>query len=122
MPISRRNFVRALGLSGVALGSGSSLLAQVESNQPLFTISLAQWSLHRTIFGSSQDDPKNFNELLRRDPDRILQGTLSPLDFAMTARQEFDIDAIEYVNVFFSDTHEMLHTCVNCNNDRMMRE
>ena len=101
MSISRRNFVRALALSGVALRSGSSLLAQVESNQPLFTISLAQWSLHRTIFGSSQDDHQTFTELLRTDPDRVLQGTLSPLDFAMTARQEFDIDAIEYVNVFF---------------------
>lgn len=101
MSISRRNFVRALGLSSVALHSGSGLLAQVESNQPLFTISLAQWSLHRTIFGSSQDDRQSFNELLRTDPDRILQGTLAPLDFAMTARQEFGIDAIEYVNVFF---------------------
>jgi len=101
MSISRRNFVQALALSGVALRSGSSLLAQVESNQPLFTISLAQWSLHRTIFGSSQDDHQTFTELLRTDPDRVLQGTLSPLDFAMTARQEFDIDAIEYVNVFF---------------------
>ena len=101
MSISRRNFVRALGLSGVALRSGSSLLAQVESSQPLFTISLAQWSLHRTIFGSSQDDHQTFTELLRTDPDRVLQGTLDPLDFAMTTRQEFDIDAIEYVNVFF---------------------
>ena len=101
MSISRRNFVQALALSGVALRSGSSLLAQAESSQPLFTISLAQWSLHRTIFGSSQDDHQTFTELLRTDPDRVLQGTLSPLDFAMTARQEFDIDAIEYVNVFF---------------------
>ena len=101
MSISRRNFVQALALSGVALRSGSRLLAQAESSQPLFTISLAQWSLHRTIFGSSQDDHQTFTELLRTDPDRVLQGTLSPLDFAMTARQEFDIDAIEYVNVFF---------------------
>jgi sugar phosphate isomerase/epimerase len=76
-------------------------LAQVERTQPLFTISLAQWSLHRTIFGSSQDDRQSFNALLRTEPDRVLQGTLSPLDFAMTARQEFGIDAIEYVNVFF---------------------
>ncbi len=101
MSISRRNFVRALGLSSVALHSGSDLLAQVERTQPLFTISLAQWSLHRTIFGSSQDDRQSFNALLRTEPDRVLQGTLSPLDFAMTARQEFGIDAIEYVNVFF---------------------
>lgn len=46
-----------------------------------YKISLAQWSLHRTINA----------------------GQLDHLDFARVARQEFDIDAIEYVNVFFFD-------------------
>ena len=32
---------------------------------------------------------------LRTDPDAVLQGTLDPLDFARTARRDFDI---EYVN------------------------
>ncbi len=46
-----------------------------------FKISLAQWSLHRTIF----------------------DGKLDNLDFAATARNNFGIDGIEYVNQFFKD-------------------
>lgn len=46
-----------------------------------FRISLAQWSLHRTIRA----------------------GELDHLDFARYTREEFDIDAIEYVNQFFMD-------------------
>ena len=47
----------------------------------LFTISLAQWSLHRTIRG----------------------GDLDNLGFAAKARDSFGIDAVEYVNQFFAD-------------------
>jgi len=54
------------------------------TNAPLFSISLAEWSLHRTIFG----------------------GRLDHLDFARTARQEFGLDAVEYVNQFFRDKAE----------------
>lgn len=48
-----------------------------------FRISLAEWSLHRRLFGRAE--PK-----------------LEHLDFAATARQ-FGIDAVEYVNQFFKD-------------------
>lgn len=48
---------------------------------PLFKISLAQWSLHRTIF----------------------DGKLHPLDFPKTAKEQFDISAVEYVNRCFKD-------------------
>ncbi|MEM7229364.1 MAG: sugar phosphate isomerase/epimerase family protein [Planctomycetota bacterium] len=48
---------------------------------PLFEISLAQWSLHRTLFA----------------------GELDALDFAKSAAEDFDIHAIEYVNSFFKD-------------------
>jgi len=48
---------------------------------PLFKISLAQWSLHRALF----------------------DGDLAPLDFARTAREAFNIGAVEYVNQFFMD-------------------
>lgn len=47
----------------------------------MFTISLAEWSLHRELW----------------------DGTLDHLDFAKTAREAFDIDAVEYVNTFFKD-------------------
>ncbi|MDX1637344.1 MAG: sugar phosphate isomerase/epimerase family protein [Balneolaceae bacterium] len=46
-----------------------------------FDISLAQWSLHKALFG----------------------GDLDNLDFAATAKNEFGISAVEYVNQFFKD-------------------
>jgi sugar phosphate isomerase/epimerase len=46
-----------------------------------FKISLAEWSLHKTLFA----------------------GKLDNLDFPKAARREFGIDAVEYVNQFFKD-------------------
>lgn len=68
-------FVAAAGLAGVA----GRILA--EEKQPLFRISLAEWSLHKTLFDKKLDN----------------------LDFAKTAKQDYGIDAIEYVNQFFKD-------------------
>lgn len=51
---------------------------------PLFRISLAQWSLHRTLFA----------------------GKLDNLDFARVTREEYGIEAVEYVNSFFKDKAE----------------
>lgn len=48
---------------------------------PLFEISLAEWSLHRTL----------------------RKGALDPRDFASTARKLFGITAVEHVNQFFKD-------------------
>ena len=45
----------------------------------LFKISLAQWSLHKALFSKKLDN----------------------LDFAKTAKNDYGIDAIEYVNAFF---------------------
>ena len=44
-----------------------------------FNISLAEWSLHRSLYSGDMDH----------------------LDFAKIAKEEFEIDAIEYVNSFF---------------------
>jgi L-ribulose-5-phosphate 3-epimerase len=44
-------------------------------------ISLAQWSLHKTLFGKKLD----------------------PLDFPKTAREDYGILAVEYVNQFYKD-------------------
>lgn len=49
-----------------------------------FRISLAQWSLHKALF----------------------DGKLDNLDFAKTAKEEFKINAVEYVNQFFKDKAE----------------
>ncbi len=48
---------------------------------PPFRISLAEWSLHRTLFA----------------------GKLDNLDFPKTAKRDFGIEAVEYVNQFFKD-------------------
>jgi sugar phosphate isomerase/epimerase len=49
--------------------------------EPLFRISLAEWSLHRALFG----------------------GQLNHLDFARMAKNEYGLEAVEYVNSFFKD-------------------
>ena len=50
----------------------------------MFRISLAQWSLHRTLES----------------------GALDPLDFPAVARKQFGLEAVEYVNVFYADKTE----------------
>jgi sugar phosphate isomerase/epimerase len=66
------------GASLTALTADSVLAAK---RKPLFTISLAEWSLHKTLFAKKLDN----------------------LDFPRTAKNEFGIDAVEYVNQFFKD-------------------
>jgi sugar phosphate isomerase/epimerase len=48
---------------------------------PLYRISLAEWSLHRTLGA----------------------GQLDHLDFSAAARTDYGLDAVEYVNSFFKD-------------------
>jgi L-ribulose-5-phosphate 3-epimerase len=80
MKTSRRNFLRLTAACGLtAFAGGRSLMAD---DKPLpFKISIAEWSLHRTLFGKKLDH----------------------LDFAKTAKEEFGIEAVEYVNQFFKD-------------------
>lgn len=78
--LSRRDFLRqSAAVAGVATLGLPAFAAQA----PLFKISLAQWSLHKS-FG------------------RGGKATLDPLDFAKIAKQQFGIDAIEYVNQFYA--------------------
>jgi sugar phosphate isomerase/epimerase len=67
----RRDFLAA-SLGGLALGF---------SAEPLFRISLAEWSFHRALFSSA----------------------MSHLDFITRARKDYGLDAVEYVNQFFKD-------------------
>jgi len=75
----RRTFLA----SALSLAAGTRI-ASAQGRQPLFTISLAQWSLHKA-FG-------------RKQP-----ATADPMDFAKIAKTQFDIDAVEYVNQFYKD-------------------
>lgn len=74
---SRRSFLAAAAAAAAALNGSSALAADAGK----FQISLAEWSLHKTLFA----------------------GKLNNLDFAATAKQEFGIEAVEYVNQFFKD-------------------
>ncbi|MCA8991309.1 MAG: sugar phosphate isomerase/epimerase [Planctomycetaceae bacterium] len=75
---SRRFFLKSALAAGCALAVPPLFAAE---EAPIFRISLAQWSLHRELKG----------------------GKLDNLDFAKVAKEEFGIDAIEYVNQFFKD-------------------
>lgn len=79
--LSRREFLgRASGAAaGAVLAGCLPHPAAAQAVQAPFKISLAQWSLHRTL----------------------RSGQLDHLDFARTARRDFGLEAIEYVNTFF---------------------
>ncbi len=82
--LDRRMFLKSTAAAGVAISFGTQsglALAAAEKGEPLFKISLAEWSLHRTL-----------NE-----------GKLDNLDFPAFAKRKFGIDAVEYVNRFFKD-------------------
>lgn len=77
--MNRRSFLGAsAGLAAVAMASRSVFASSVDAK---FEISLAEWSLHKTLFDKKLDH----------------------LDYAMTAKKEFGIEAVEYVNQFFKD-------------------
>jgi sugar phosphate isomerase/epimerase len=58
--------------------------------------------LHRTYFGEAFGQGwASLVKLLATDPDAALQGAHDPADFPVLARQEFGIDAVEYVNTFY---------------------
>jgi sugar phosphate isomerase/epimerase len=76
--MSRRRAVAAMAASAMTV---PALARARGGKEPVFKISLAEWSLHRALQGGKMDN----------------------LDFAAVARREFGIDAIEYVNQFFKD-------------------
>jgi sugar phosphate isomerase/epimerase len=76
--IDRRGFLAA---AAAALAAPYARAADPPAPPPLFRISLAEWSLHRTLFA----------------------GKLDNLDFPRAAKQQFGISAVEYVNQFFKD-------------------
>ena len=74
--VSRRDFLKA----SAALAAAPVAFAAPRP-EPLFKISLAQWSLHRA-FNSKK---------------------LDPLNFAKIAKDDYGITAVEYVNQFYKD-------------------
>ena len=78
---SRRSFLASTAAAAAVGVVGSAVTAAVSPVAAKFEISLAEWSLHKTLFDKKLDH----------------------LDFAITAKKEFGIEAVEYVNQFFKD-------------------
>jgi sugar phosphate isomerase/epimerase len=98
--MNRKDFLRSLGLVTFSAAAAPSLFSSCSgkstsdtttdttamakstaSNELFFKISLAEWSLHKALFAKELDN----------------------LDFPLTAKNEFGISAVEYVNQFFKD-------------------
>lgn len=105
--LTRRHFLAQAGVAGAGLAAACTVQppgGPVPPGEPLFRISLAQWSLHRTLFGGDPGETigwENFEQMLRSDYSRVLAGSMDPLDFPVVARRDFGIDAVEYVNTFY---------------------
>lgn len=78
-PSNRRQFLVQSSLATAAIATGTRLHAQ-DKNEPLFKISLAQWTINK----------------------ELRSGKIDNLDFAKVAH-DHKIHAIEYVNQFFMD-------------------
>lgn len=92
---TRRTFMKSAALAAVGVSAGSALQAKEKQSglnmAPLakeddlfFSISLAQWSLNKALFG----------------------GELDNLDFPAYTKKTFDIHAVEYVNQFFKSAEK----------------
>lgn len=80
--MNRRQFIHTTGtvMAGISLTSIASC-ASTDAKKPWCDISLAEWSLHRTL-GAKK---------------------ITNLDFPKVAKNDFGIHAVEYVNQFFKD-------------------
>jgi L-ribulose-5-phosphate 3-epimerase len=85
--LDRRTFLKTSAAASAALSlsaASQAIGATAEGSAPLFKISLAEWSFHRALKAGKMDN----------------------LDFPKVAKQDFNIDCVEYVNVFFMDKAE----------------
>ena len=81
--MDRRHFLKSA--AAVAAGFALPVGLSCENKKKMdFKISLAEWSLHRMLYS----------------------GELDHLEFCEIAREQFDLDAVEYVNSFFFDKAE----------------
>ena len=79
--MNRRSFLQLTSGSTLGILLLPQRLLAASEPQPIFKISLAQWSLHKTLRA----------------------GRITNLDFPKVAKREFDIDCVEFVDQFFAD-------------------
>ena len=77
MNTSRRTFLQTTMTAALA----PAVLRAADDKAPLFKISLAEWSLHKTLF----------------------KGDMKNTDFPVRAKKEFGIEGVEWVNQFWKD-------------------
>ena len=76
----------------------------VGTHDLFFDISLAQWSLHKGFFGPLLElGWEEMTNQMQNNTNALADG-LNPMDFASIARNEFGIDAVEYVTIFYPNT------------------
>jgi L-ribulose-5-phosphate 3-epimerase len=80
---TRRDFLKATAVSaaGLSLSTAAASKLFAAEKEPPFKISLAEWSLNKALKSKKLDN----------------------LDFPKTAKEDYGIDAVEYVNQFFMD-------------------
>lgn len=78
---TRRDFLRSAAATSAALATFDPFQPLRAQEKGRFGISLAEWSLHRTLRA----------------------GAITNLDFPRIAKDEFGITAVEYVNQFFKE-------------------
>lgn len=81
MPQNRRQFVQQLATLAAGVAIAPRLMANAPFAKQSFEISLAEWSLHKSLFAKK----------------------LTNLDFPEVARKQYGIGVVEYVNQFFKD-------------------
>jgi sugar phosphate isomerase/epimerase len=84
MSTSRRQFLHDTTILAAGIMAVPNFDTRELFSKKKLTISLAQWSLHKTIFSKKMDN----------------------LDFPSVARNTYGIGAVEYVNQFFKDKAE----------------
>ena len=95
--LNRRRMLKASATAPLLIHTPRVLGGQYE-----FSISLAQWSLHRTYYGEhARKGYAHLFKLLSEDPAAAVSTGPDPSDFPILARSEFDIGAVEYVNQFY---------------------
>ena len=81
--LDRRDFLAwstATAAAATMLSLGSQVAA-ADSEKPVFEISLAEWSLHKALFGEQDEQSR----------------------LPAAAKRDYGIEAVEYVNQFFKD-------------------
>jgi sugar phosphate isomerase/epimerase len=82
--MNRRTFIKQTSRVTAGLSISALSIAHLSCKDEVipYKISLAEWSLHRALFDKKMDN----------------------LDFAITSKNTYEIDAVEYVNQFFKNT------------------